>query len=191
MSNQIKSLIFLAGCTVVAGQAQAAISIIGSGFGRACYEAAEYNRPEKPSLATCTTALRDETQTLRDRASTFVNRGIIHMQARNIVAAIEDYDAALKIDPGLAEAYVNKGIALVHLGGRDEEAVVQLTRGLDRKPSRPEIAYYTRGIAYEMTGATRAAYEDYKQAAELAPKWAEPAAQLLRFSIVKKPTAPA
>lgn len=190
MAQYAKVLLVTAAFTA-ATAAPAAISILGSGQGRACFEAAAANRPLKPSVATCTAALENEAQSARDHAATLVNRGILYMQAQNIVAALMDYDAALEIMPGLAEAYVNKGIALVHLGGRDAEAVAQLTAGLDRKPAHPEVAYYTRAIAYEMTGATREAYEDYKQAAELAPGWAEPAAQLLRFQIIRKPTAAA
>ena len=51
---------------------------------------------------------------------------------------------------------------------------------------RPEIAYYTRGIANEALGRTRAAYHDYRQAAALKPEWAEPKNQLKRFTIVGK-----
>ena len=187
----IKISVLIVAGIVSAGQAQAAVSIIGGGMGHACYKAAEVNAPLRPSIATCSAALDQETQSSHDRASTFVNRGIIYMQARNITAALADYDAALRIDPELAEAYINKGIALVNLGGRDAEAVELLTKGLDRKPLHPEVAFYTRAVAHEMIGATREAYEDYRQAAELAPAWSEPAAQLQRFSIVCRPTAPA
>lgn len=172
-----------------AGPAFAAASVIGGGDARECYYAAEFNRPVKPSLAICTAALDAEVLSLEQQASTLVNRGIVYMHAKNLTAALADYDRALKIRPELAEAYVNKGIALVHLGGRDEEAITMLTAGLDRDPSRPEVAYYTRAIAYELTGQTKAAYEDYKKAAELRPDWTEAIAQLQRFTVVRKPTA--
>ena len=139
------------------------------------------------SISDCDRALKEEALGVRDRAATYVNRGILHMRARRIAVALADYDNAIKVKPDLAEAYVNKGIALVHAGGRDSEAVNAITQGLQLNPIRPEVAYYTRGVAHEMLGNARAAYDDYRQAAALKPEWAEPKAQLKRFSVVGKP----
>jgi len=169
--------------------ASAAISIIGGGLGRDCYLAAEAARGQRDGLDSCDRALTDEALSAGDRAATLVNRGIVKMQARDLTAAIEDFDAAIRSRPGTAEAYINKGIALIHLGGRDRDAVELLTLGLARNPTRPEVAYYVRGIANEQLGATREAFEDYSRAASLKPEWAEPAAQLSRFSVVRRATA--
>ncbi len=174
---------------LAAAPAFAASTVIGGGNARGCYEAAEFNQSVKVGLAVCNAAILEDAMSAEQRASTYVNRGIVHMHARNLTAAIADYDAALKINNELAEAYVNKGIALVHLGGRDKDAVSALTAGLSRSPSRPEVAYYTRGIAYELIGMTREAYEDYKSAVTLKPDWAEATAQLQRFSVVRRQTA--
>ncbi len=62
-----------------------------------------------------------------------------------------------------------------------------ISQGLDLNPARPEVAYYTRAIANEALGRTRAAYDDYRQAAALKPEWSEPKNQLKRFSVVGKP----
>ncbi|HPU16071.1 MAG TPA: hypothetical protein PK808_08290 [Polymorphobacter sp.] len=167
----------------------AASTVIGNGNARGCYEAAEFNQSVKVGLAVCNSAINEDAMSADQRASTYVNRGIVYMHARNLTAALADYDAALKINNQLAEAHVNKGIALLHLGGRDKDAVASLTAGLNLNPNRPEIAYYTRGIAYELIGMTREAYEDYKSAVSLKPDWAEASAQLQRFSVVRKPTA--
>lgn len=170
--------------------ALAAASIVGSGYARNCYEAAEEKRSTRQALRICDSALMDEGLDVSDRAKTFVNRGIIHMQARDIKAALADYDAAIRTDPDTAEAYVNKGLALMRMGNRQAEAVVQLTEGLSRNPSRPEVAYYSRGILHEMLGLTREAFQDYTKAVELAPDWPEPAEELARFQVVpKKKTA--
>lgn len=167
----------------------AAVATLGSGYAKACFEAAEKGRPPRAALRICDSALLDESLAAHDRAATLVNRGIIQMQARNLPAAIADYDAAIRARPETAEAYVNKGIALVRQGDRDGEAVAQLSEGIARNPNRPEIAYYTRAIANEMLGRTRAAYDDYARAAQLAPGWAEPAEQLQRFQTVRRKTA--
>lgn len=174
---------------LTAAPAIAATSIIGGGRGQDCYRAAEYGKSPRAGLAACTAALDDEALSRDDRAATFVNRGIVLMQAKNHLAALADYDAAIRLRPETAEAYVNKAIALLHLGGRDAEAVALLSEGIARNPSRPEIAFYTRGIANELIGATREAYEDFAQAVALAPNWADAQAELARFQIVRKKTA--
>lgn len=169
--------------------ATAAVSILGGGFGRDCYMAAEFRRETRASLAVCTQALEAESLSRRDRAATHVNRGIVHMQARDLPRAIADYEAAIRLEPKLAEAHVNLGIALLHSGGRDREAVAALTRGLEMNPSRPEVAFYSRAVANELLGNVRAAYEDYQAAAAARPEWAEPVEQLKRFSVERRPTA--
>ena len=175
------------GATLASTTARAAVTVIGSGLARSCYEAAESGRASDEGFKTCDRALSEQALNVRDRAATFVNRGILSMRQRKIPAAIADYEQAMRMKSDLAEAYVNKGIALVHAGGRDSEAVTLISRGLDLNPVRPEIAYYTRGIANEALGRTRAAYDDYRQAAALKPDWTEPKKQLERFSVVSKP----
>lgn len=168
--------------------ASAAVAVVSGGQARVCFEAAERGRPARDALRKCTNALQDDRLPRGDRAATFINRGIVQMHARNIPAAIADYDEAIRTAPDIADAYVNKGIALLRLGEHDAEAVVQLTEGLSRDPPQPAVAYYSRAVAYEQLGRTREAYEDYSRAAQLAPEWAEPAEQLQRFQVVKGKT---
>jgi tetratricopeptide (TPR) repeat protein len=182
------SAVALAAALALAAPADAAVSIIGGGLGRDCYIAAELKRETRSSLATCDRAL-EESLSRRDRAATYVNRGIIHMQARQIDNALRDYANALKIDASIAEAHVNRGIALLHRGGADQEAIAALTRGLEMKPSRPEVALYTRAVAHEILGNVREAFEDYQAAATLKPDWKDPVEQLKRFSVEKKAVA--
>lgn len=185
----MKRLILAALVAAIPSVSSAAISVIGGGLGRECYLAAEAGRGQRDGIDSCDRALEEEALATSDRAATLVNRGIVKMQAKDLSAAIEDFDDAIRTRPGTAEAYINKGIALIHLGGRDRDAVALLTQGLAKNPTRPEVAYYVRGIANEQLGATREAYEDYARAASLKPEWAEPAAQLSRFSVVRKATA--
>lgn len=170
--------------------AHAAATILGgSSAGRDCYLAAELKRETRASLGVCTRALELDSLTRRDRGATLVNRGIIHMQARDLESAITDYRAAIALDPELAEAHVNLGIALLHRGGQDQAAIETLTRALEMRPARPEVALYTRAVAHEMMGNVREAFEDYSAAAAAAPDWKEPAEQLKRFSVERKATA--
>lgn len=175
----------LASVTLVSAPAEASVKVIGTGLGRLCYESARAGHASERGVETCNSALAERSQSPEDRAATLVNRGILHMYAKQLELALASYEEALKINPGLAEAYVNKGVALVNLG-RDAEAVKAASQGLELNTVRPEIAYYTRGVAHEMLGDMRAAYSDYRQAAALKPEWREPQAQLQRFSVVPK-----
>jgi tetratricopeptide (TPR) repeat protein len=173
---------------LVAAPTLAAVSTIGGGLGRECYLAAEFNHERSMALEVCNKALANEAMKRRDRAATYVNRGIVHMQAREFDKALADYEAALRLDPRMAEAHVNRGIAILYRGGADREAVAALTRGLELRPSKPEVAYFTRAIAHEVLGDAQAAYSDYQAAASAAPGWDEPVEQLKRFSVQRKPT---
>ena len=168
--------------------ALSAAAVIGTGFARGCFDAATRKRPLRDALRLCDSALLDEALAADDRAATLVNRGIINMQAKKIDAALADYDAAIKLAPATAEAWINKGIALVQIGNRYDEAVALLTEGIARSPKQPAVAYYSRAIAYEGLGRSRQAYEDYSRAAQLDPEWTEPAEQLQRFKVVRGKT---
>lgn len=170
----------------VAGAADAAVTILGDGYARKCYEAAEFNRSGRAAFADCDFALKFDKLSSSERAATHVNRGILFMQGRDYANAIADYDTALGIDDDLAEAYVNKGIAVLHRGGSETVAVDLLSRGIALTPNRPEIALYARGVAHEKLGRVREAYDDYRQAAALKPDWAEPAQELTRFKVIEQ-----
>lgn len=170
---------------LLAVPSSASVVILGEGPGRECYLAAALKRDVRPSLDICNNALLTD-QNLRDRAATFVNRGVIYFEGGNSDLALKDFAEALRIDSKLAEAHVNAGIVLLRIGGRDREAVDELTLGITKGTERVEVAYYTRAVAQEMLGNVRAAYEDYQAAAAASPEWAPPREQLKRFSIVRR-----
>ena len=158
------------------------------GYASGCFDAAATHLPLRPALRMCDNALGDSGLSIADRAATLVNRGIVLMEWGQPAAAIADFDTAIGLRPEIAEAYVNKGIALLRIGNRDDEAVASLSQGIARNPLRPEIAYYQRAVANEALGRAREAYEDYSRAAALAPEWLDPAEQLQRFQTVRKKT---
>lgn len=169
----------------VAGVAAASTLVIGSGSAQECSEAALKGRADSRSVLACTTALQVETLNFRDRARTYVNRGVLQMRQRQFGAARADFDQATTIDPNLGEAYVNRGATFV---GEDRyrEGVEQIDKGLALGVKDPEKAFFNRGLANEGLGDLNAAYRDYNRASELAPDWLAPKTELARFT-VKRP----
>lgn len=180
-------LMAVGGCTTTGDDA----GLAGQGAvadASACFTAASRRQPGDTALKRCDAVIADPALSDALRAVTLVNRGIIHMDAGRIDAAIADHDAAISLAPDNADAYINKAAALLRVEGREAEAIALLGLALDLNPRRPEIAYFHRAVANEALGRLRAAYDDYAQAAQLAPDWAEPANQLQRFKFVRRKT---
>jgi tetratricopeptide (TPR) repeat protein len=189
----IPALLLVGGCAHVSSpfNPSSSSSVFGADAtsrARACFEAAKLRRPGPSGLDACGRALDEDGLAAPLQAATYVNRGIIHMQMDSLTAAIADFDSAIALRPETAEAWVNKGIALIRIGD-DAEAARLLSHGLDLKPENPAVAHYSRAYAYEGLGRLREAYEDYGRAAALAPDWPDPAEQLRRFKVVRVRTA--
>jgi tetratricopeptide (TPR) repeat protein len=112
-----------------------------------------------------------------------VNRGILKLRLERIEDAIADFDAAIGRDPNEAEAYVNKGMAMLRRDGRWSDAVALFDTGLEKRTRRPAIAYFGRAVANEMGGRIKEAYLDYRQASLIEPQWRDPKAELTRFTV--------
>ena len=166
----------------------AASTLVGTSRARVCFDAAAARNTGRDAMRMCDLALNEEALATRDRVATLVNRGILHMHAKRTDTALADFDAAIGLDPASAEAWVNKGIALLRVG-RDGEAAEVITKGLDLGPANPAVAYYSRAFAFEGIGRVRDAYEDFGRAAALAPEWPSPGEQLSRFRTVRVKTA--
>lgn len=183
-----RAVLLLAISMAAIPSAAGADAVVGAGnLGRQCYEAARRGPADgMAGIGVCTQALSDEAMPQRDRAGTLVNRGIVYLQSNDINRAIADFDAAIRIDPSLGEGYVNRGIALLRLGGADREAIATLSTALAHNPIRPELAYYMRGVAYELVGDPASAYADYNAALMARPGWQQAVNQLRRFNIERR-----
>jgi len=176
--------LFAAAALLAASPAAAAVSVIGNTAARTCYEAAGARTAQgKDIIRMCDEALRQEGLSHEDRVATLVNRGILKARAGDVDAAIVDYDDALSRDPDQAEAYLNKGFALLKLSEAGDEARPMFDTALAKKTRRPELAYYGRGVANELSGEVRAAYRDYREASRIDPHWRQPKLELARFRV--------
>ena len=155
---------FLIGATLAAAAAApalGAVTVIGNSAARLCYEAAEARiAAGRDSLLQCDAALSEDTLGERDRVATYVNRGILKMHAGNFDAAVQDFDRAIARDPQQAEAYLNKGLALLRAGHDSDEVIALFGAALEKRTRRPAFAYYGRAVAYETKGRLKEAWLD-------------------------------
>ena len=172
-----------AGLAAMAAPAQAAVTALGNSYARTCYNAATSRFGGTEAIGECDLAFRQENLSKPDRVATHVNRGILKLRLADVDGAIADFDKAIRLDPGEAEAYLNKGMALLRLPEGESQAIGEFDTALEKKTRRPAFAYYGRAIAHELNGRLKEAYRDYRQASALDPEWRDPRKELARFTV--------
>jgi tetratricopeptide (TPR) repeat protein len=185
MNKAICALAAVALAGGVAGSADAAVTVIGGGLAEVCSKAAITGETETRFEDICTMAIESEYLNARDRAGTYVNRGVLRLRRAAYKVAERDFDMAIKARPDLGEAYVNRGAAYIGQK-RYADSVPQINRGLELGLEEPAKAYYNRAIAYEGMDDPKAAYFDYKKALEIMPDWKAPQEQLVRFTVTTR-----
>lgn len=182
----LKMLIFsaAAGAALLVALPAAAqsVTVLGGGMARHCSDAALKGESDRRFEAVCTAALQTEVLAHRDRAGTFVNRGVLRLRRLEFNAARGDFDDAVQLQPDLPEAYANRGAALVGQR-RYAEGLADINRALQLGVSEPEKAYFNRALANEGLDDLKQAYFDYRKAAELSPGWEAPRKELARFTV--------
>ncbi|MBC2777685.1 tetratricopeptide repeat protein [Parasphingopyxis marina] len=168
----------------LASAAPAAITVFGNSNARSCYEAARAERTGPTHIRHCTRALEDRTLASNDRVATYVNRGILHVYNGDFESGIADYDRAIALDASEPDAYLNKALALLHNQNDLPQIISLLTTALEFGTREPALAYYGRGLAYELSGDIPSAYYDIQRAVETDPGWELPARELTRFRVV-------
>lgn len=178
-----------AGLLVMAGAARADTTVIGNSFAGDCSQSAKSvsgNRaPDQEELHQCDLAINEEVLAPHDLAATYVNRGVLYLALQNYAAAKRDFDKASSVEPGLGEAYVNRGAALIGMG-QDRQGIAEINKGIGLNAMEPEKAYFNRALAEERLDDLKAAYADYQKALELKPGWAIAQAELSRFHVSQR-----
>jgi tetratricopeptide (TPR) repeat protein len=180
-----KAVLVAGAATLLAGSANAAVTVIGGGLAQACSRAAITGETDAKFQDLCTLALETEYLNARDRAGTYVNRGVLKLRKADWNQARHDFDSALKLKPDLGEAYVNRGAAAIGQK-RYAESLVDINKGLELGVEEPAKAYYNRALAYEGLEDAKSAYFDYQKAIEISPDWAAPREQLTRFTVSRR-----
>src|SRR6185436_12559380 len=173
---------------LAAAPAQAAVTVIGGGMARSCYEAVEYEKvSNEKAIDICSMALEQEDLNKRNKAATYTNRGILFMRTGRNQRALYDYNRSIALMPNLYETKVNLGAALYGLE-RYTEALAALNEGvLTESVDARAIGFYNRGLAYEKLGDLQQAYEDFRRALNTNPEVTMAAKQMERFTVVPAP----
>ncbi len=180
----ILSLIILP-LVLISGPVSAGSFTIGQSYGAECYDNAKGHGIGASSLNVCNRAIEGGALAPKDRAATYINRGIVRAFHDDLQGALNDYDKALQIKPAFAEAFANRGNVYIRME-RFDDALAALNTALSLDLINPERVYYNRAIVYEKQGRMREAYLDLKKAASLAPNWNQPKYELQRYQVVSR-----
>jgi len=193
-ASAIGAVAVMGALAVPAAASAQAIAVLGGGWGEACWRAAlastfihmdsavEEARWKADSIANCDDALSGAALDLKDLASTYVNRGILEMSRERYKVAEDNFHRALTYLPKLPEAHVDLGSTLINQQ-RYPEGVKETELGLSLGSKEPERGWYNLGIAYERMGNLQKAYDSYRQASVLDPKWQDPKDEMARFVV--------
>lgn len=138
-------------------------------------------------VESCTAVIASDAEPTR-RVAAYVNRGVAHAARGDLDLAIADYDAAVALNPDLAEAFFDRGNAYrlryQHArsmagdnadndGPSDQHrAIADYSRALELRPDLA-AAYVNRAIVWYEQGEFERAIVDCDKAIRLAPTLAE------------------
>ena len=122
-------------------------------------ENCEQERDWNLKISGCTGAIDSGQWQGKDLASAYNNRGLAYINLGEHRRGIENYNEALRLDPGYALAYYNRGTFYYGLG-EYRRAIEDFDEALRLDPGFA-LAYHNRGYAYDGLGDNARAIEDY------------------------------
>lgn len=93
------------------------------------------------------------------------NSGVEHLEQKQFSRAIEYLDEAIRLDPNLGKAYIDRSYAYFKLG-QYQRVIEGLTQAINIDPHLAS-AYINRGIAYQEIGKSEEAARDFARGKEL------------------------
>lgn len=94
--------------------------------------------------------------------------GNVHYLTKKYEDAISIYGKILSANSGLFEAYNNRGVALMRIGGEYEQAISDYDKALEINPDY-FVSYINRGNAFQIKGKFDKAISDYDKALKIKP----------------------
>ena len=110
------------------------------------------------------------------------NNGVLHLIRGEYQAAVTDFNAALREGADQVSVLNDRGFAQAAQHNY-QAAAEDYTAALAKATANQERIYFNRAMAEEDLGNLKAAYLDYRKAAELAPGWEKAAKELARFKV--------
>jgi len=184
-----RSVLFVGAAFLAAALAPAqaqTIVTMGKGYAHDCFAYAKAGVDPYDGISVCNQSIENEALTIKDRAATFDNRGVMLDQLGRIEKASEDFRQSMALDPKLGDPYVNLGSVLIKQK-RYDEALESINKGIDLGMSFPHIGYYDRAVAYQLLGRFKEAYYDYKKTLELEPNFTLASERLKDFVVTRAP----
>ena len=169
----LATLLLLANLPASAVFAQAMTVVGGSQKAANCYREAQmrdHNLVTHFSLEDCHYALEYVSLNRRDRMATLTNRGILYLALEQPAEALEDFEAAVAIDPDKGEIYVNRGNAWF-MSGDLNKAIENYLTAAELGIEQQHLIHLNLGIAYERQRSYRMAETAYEEALALSPQW--------------------
>jgi len=184
-----RSVLFLGAALLAAvaapAQAQTIVSM-GKGLAHDCFAYAKAGVDPYDGVQICNQAIDNEPLTVKDRAATFDNRGVMLDMLGRLEKASADFQQSMALDPKLGDPYVNLGSVLIK-EKRYDEALESINKGIELGMSFPHIGYYDRAVAYQLLGRFKEAYYDYKKTLELEPNFTQASERLKDFVVTRTP----
>ncbi len=102
-------------------------------------------RAPELGISGCTAVIRSGQLMGKELAWAYYNRGAAYFNLGNATRAIEDFDQALRLDPGYADAYIGRGTAYGNLGEHaraieDYDQALRFDPGYAKARNNREIA---------------------------------------------------
>ena len=173
----VQSIVLALAIVVFTSNASAqALSVFGGDSrAKACFDNAEYAAKNMPiinraMLEPCDYALQLGTLSLKDRAATYSNRGIIFAANERMESAMSDYAKAMAISPDTPEIYVNRGNAYF-MDRNFAMALDDYDHSVALGIRELHIVRYNMGMALENIGNLQEAEQQFISALELQPGW--------------------
>ena len=185
MSIRILSLTVVLGIALGLTAASAQVLVVGNSRARSCYLAAKNGFASDDLIKTCSASLADENLSLKDRAATYDNRGIMENTLGRLDQALASFADAIAIDASLGDAHVNRGTVLIRQKKYDD-ALAEINEGIGLGMAFPHIGYYNRAVAEELLGRYRDAYYDYMHVLELEPGFSAARERLKMFRVIHR-----
>jgi len=162
------------------------IVTLGKGYAHDCFIYAKAGIDPYDGVEVCNQSIDHEPLTIKDRAATFDNRGVMLDLLGRSEKAAADFHQAMALDPKLGDPYVNLGSVLIKQK-RFDEALESINKGIELGVSFPHIGYYDRAVAYQLMGRYKEAYYDYKKTLELEPNLTQASDRLKDFVVTRVP----